>query len=226
MKGCPTARSQPAVNPCLHLHISGKCLQADPYQRPRYPELKCVIELPTSAPVTLEVLLQAQRVPVLRSCHKTTEWLASKGRAGIEGSHHKSPCNSLLRPQFSAAEVMTRCCVQTWPTRACQKGGYLQRVESTTRVRKSALTNDKPEVCLQPLSWSIHQYIQGEMKEAETRLTHWASIKPILVYNLKRIFLKENIWKTNISTSEWGRNRDALVTYIGVLEGFTSRFSV
>lgn len=89
MKGCPTARSQPAVNPCLHLHISGKCLQADPYQRPRYPELKCVIELPTSAPVTLEVLLQAQRVPVLRSCHKTTEWLASKGRAGIEGSHHK-----------------------------------------------------------------------------------------------------------------------------------------
>lgn len=51
---------------------------------------------------------------------------------------------------------------QSWQTTACQKGGYLQQVESTNTVRKSALTNDKPEMCLQPLIWSTHQYIQGE----------------------------------------------------------------
>lgn len=189
MKGCPTARSQPTVNPCLHLHISGKCLQADPYQRPQYPELKFAVELPTSAAVTLELLLQAQRVPVLRSWHKTTEWLASKRRGSMERSHHKSTCNSVLRPQFSAVEVMTRCCVQTWPTRA-GRPEPVRRVATSSRLRAPTQYENQPsqmtnQRCVCSLSFGAHtSTFKEKLKESETRLTHWASINPILVYNL------------------------------------------
>lgn len=164
MKGCSTARRQPTVNLCLDLHTSGKCLQADPYQRSRYPELKFAVELPTSPTINLELLLQAKQVPVLHSWHKTTENEKShqKWRAGTERYHHKSSCNSLVRPQFSAAEVMTTCFVQAWPIRAdrpepARKVATSSGLRSPTQYENgsSEMTNQR-RVCI---LWfvSIHQ---------------------------------------------------------------------
>lgn len=156
MKGYSIARRQPTVNLCLDLHISGKCLQADPYQRSRYPELKFAVELPTSPTINLELLLQAKQVPVLHSWHKTTEWLASK----MESQHRKLSPQVIVQffgspPVFCCwgndSVLCTGLTDQSWQTRACQKGGYLQWIKITNTIQKSALRNDKPETCLHPL---------------------------------------------------------------------------